>query len=308
MVNAKTIKFAVIALVLFSILAVSAYAAENICAAGLNSSNADGNIAITVTASKRCSMVGEQDIILTASMANLKREDINASLLVEGASGYLVKSSMGAVTGSNSWSGGWLTLYGGSSKDITLYVQGTGEVRTGINAVVSYKLAGEDKSLALSLPIAFNKGICGDNVCSSWENQQTCCLDCGCSTGQKCNVNSGVCEDVVNIMNILIIGVVILIIVGGAALVFYIVTNPNIDPMTKMMVVNIFGQIIVAILKSVAASAQSQSQKEGKEEGKKGTLVASLPTVCPFCGSVEFSGGGRNTTCRNCGRTFRLTG
>ncbi len=30
-------------------------------------------------------------------------------------------------------------------------------------------------------------GSCPDNICQSYENQSTCCLDCGCPSGQKCD-------------------------------------------------------------------------------------------------------------------------
>jgi hypothetical protein len=48
-----------------------------------------------------------------------------------------------------------------------------------------------------------SKVVCGDNICDTTENQQTCCLDCGCPAGKECYNNvcvalsrcgNGICE------------------------------------------------------------------------------------------------------------------
>jgi hypothetical protein len=33
------------------------------------------------------------------------------------------------------------------------------------------------------------KAVCGNNLCESEENQENCCIDCGCSQGYECRDN-----------------------------------------------------------------------------------------------------------------------
>ena len=49
------------------------------------------------------------------------------------------------------------------------------------------------------------KGVCGNDVCESAENQRSCCIDCGCPSGKECRNNvcvspqsicgNGICEN-----------------------------------------------------------------------------------------------------------------
>ncbi|MBR9678599.1 MAG: hypothetical protein GOU97_04885 [Nanoarchaeota archaeon] len=259
----------------------------------LNSSVSDENLLLTVTASKRLGLVGDT-VFLTASMTSLTQNDLNASLTVVGASGYMIKAVTAAGGGGNTWTSGWIRLSGGSSKDVTLTIEGTNEIRTGVSVQVRY----DKESLSLDMPIAFTKGYCGDGICSSWENPSNCCMDCHCPTGQSCNTESGVCEAFggLTIQDVIVYGVIVIVIIVLLALLL----NPKVDWRTKAGILRTLVYLIFMVLQ--------YGSKKGKKKGSGDTLVTNLPTVCPHCGSISFSSGGGKYSCTNCGRTFRKTG
>lgn len=276
----------------------------------VNSSSGDEALVVTANANKRLSLVGE-DVILTITMNNIGRKAVRANMLVEGGSGYLVRSVSGAASGAGgTWRSGWLVLDGGSSRDISLYINSEEEVRTGIEVTGTYELDNTTKEVNLNLPIAFHKGICGDNICTEWENQQTCCIDCGCPSFSSCDLKTGVCKSLIGtgaVIPGIVVVVIIAIIIGGLILFF---TSRNVDIYTKTRILNtalywIFNTVLYLI--SAVLSSSSRRDGEGKKEDG-GILVSMLPKVCPYCGGIGFSTSGNASTCTNCGRTFRKTG
>lgn len=131
-----------------------------------NDSVSDENILLSITADKKLSMVGEK-ILVVASINNVGNNDLNASLLLKGESGYIIRSITAAGSGGNTWETGVIPLVRGSSKDVTVQIQSVSEVRSGVEAIVSYN----NKNLTLSMPLAFHAGFCGDNICFTNENK-----------------------------------------------------------------------------------------------------------------------------------------
>lgn len=256
-----------------------------------NDSVSDENILLSITADKKLSMVGEK-ILVVASINNVGNNDLNASLLLKGESGYIIRSITAAGSGGNTWETGVIPLVRGSSKDVTVQIQSVSEVRSGVEAIVSYN----NKNLTLSMPLAFHAGFCGDNICFTNENKNTCCIDCGCSSVfESCNLDTGTCE---SYLSSVLIFIAIFAVIG---VLIFILINPNIDPFTKSRIINYMFFFIIQLVRL----ASSKKDKKGKGDE---TLVSVLPSVCPYCGSINFGSSGTTLRCMNCGRTFRKTG
>jgi hypothetical protein len=60
-------------------------------------------------------------------------------------------------------------------------------------------------------PDCLPKPICGNKICEEWENQENCCLDCGCPHGYKCLENKCI-KTTSPLIYFILIGVVIILL------------------------------------------------------------------------------------------------
>jgi hypothetical protein len=67
-----------------------------------------------------------------------------------------------------------------------------------------------------------NVTACGDNKCSSDEDQLSCCSDCGCPEGYTCNAETNKCTKEKKTRNIILLAVVLGLFVGGAGVGLYL--------------------------------------------------------------------------------------
>ncbi|MDP2908071.1 MAG: Ig-like domain-containing protein [Nanoarchaeota archaeon] len=67
-----------------------------------------------------------------------------------------------------------------------------------------------------------NVTACGDNKCSSDEDQLSCCSDCGCPEGYTCNAETNKCTKEKKASNIILLAVVLGLFVGGAGVGLYL--------------------------------------------------------------------------------------